>query len=299
MGRIEILTDPEQELSSRHYEQLEAGNILLFPEMPVELPEDDQRFLLCQRQTAASYHKNIAYRPAQDTLTGAASGTDHRELRRILRAYSRQAARVLTKLLPRYAAQSRLDYASYRPFEEDGRKLPLHSRNDLLHVDAFPTRPTNGDRILRFFTNLNPAQPRAWILAEPFDALVERFAGEAGLLGAARRNFPAWRRRLARLAAKLRLHQFAAPPYDAIMHRFHNFLKECQHFQETTPKVRVDFPPKSSWLVFTDMATHAAIGGQFALEQTFIVSRQAMVRPELAPVSILERMSGAELTWRN
>ena len=40
---------------------------------------------------------------------------------------------------------------SYRPVEEATRKLRLKARNDLLHVDAFPTRPTNGWRILRCF----------------------------------------------------------------------------------------------------------------------------------------------------
>jgi len=35
--------------------------------------------------------------------------------------------------------------------------------------------------------------------------------------------------------------------------------------------------------------------GQFALEQTFIVSREAMVLPQQAPISILEKMAGHPL----
>ena len=45
---------------------------------------------------------------------------------------------------PEYARSWRVDYASFRPVEEQGRELPLRHRNDLLHLDAFPTRPTHG-----------------------------------------------------------------------------------------------------------------------------------------------------------
>lgn len=291
-----VLKDATQELSSWHIERLEAGQILLFPQMPLELSEEDYRFLLRQRQTEASYHKNIAYRPAQDTLTGAASGSDREQLRSVLRAYAQQSARLLRRWLPHYAADLRLEFTSYRPFEEQGRKLSLHSRNDLLHVDAFPTRPTHGDRILRFFSNLNLEKPRVWLTSEPFEALAMRFAGEAGLLEAARQRPSPLRSGIARLARRVGLRRFTASPYDLLMHRFHNFLKENQQFQASCPKTRSEFPPKSSWLVFTDTASHAVLSGQFALEQTFIVPRHALLCPETAPVTVLERLAGVPLT---
>ncbi len=296
MELIEV-TDAKRELSPWHYGQIEKGQILFFPEMPVELPDADCRFLLRQRQTEAAYHKNIAYRPVQDTLTGAARGSDRDVLRRILRDYSRQATELLRRLLPRYGENLRVDFTSFRPFEEEGREMSVHSRNDLLHVDSFPTRPTNGDRILRFFTNLNPEKPRVWLTSEPFDALARLLGGEAGLVEEGRRRSRPFRRLVARVARGVRLHQFAASPYDAMMHRFHNFLKENRQFQENCSKHRLEFPPGSSWLVFTDMVSHAVLSGQFALEQTFVVPRQAMLEPEQAPVSILERLTGFSLTW--
>lgn len=284
-----------QELSPWHYEQLEAGSILLFPVMPLEFPEDDYQFLLHQRQTEASYHKNIAYRPAQGILTGVAKGTNRDRLGTILHNYSQHVLQVVRRLLPRYAEKTRLDFTSYRPFEEQGRKLPLHSRNDLLHVDSFPTRPTNGDRILRFFTNLNPQRSRVWITSDPFPALASAFAEEAGLLKAARHEPFHFRQLLGGLGAIARLRGLTRSRYDTLMHRFHNFLKESRKFQETWPQTRVEFPPKSSWLVFTDMVSHAVVAGQFALEQTFIVSRQAMLRPDQAPLNVLERLTGVRL----
>src|SRR5437764_4867581 len=46
------------------------------------------------------------------------------------------------------------------------RQLAQKSRNDLIHVDAFPTRPTNGNRILRVFSNISPDIPRVWVTTE-------------------------------------------------------------------------------------------------------------------------------------
>jgi hypothetical protein len=48
--------------------------------------------------------------------------------------------------------------------------------------------------------------------------------------------------------------------------------------------------------VFTDFVSHAVLQGQYALEQTFIISRDAMVRPELSPLRILEKLAGHPLT---
>jgi hypothetical protein len=49
-------------------------------------------------------------------------------------------------------------------------------------------------------------------------------------------------------------------------------------------------------VVFTDMVPHAVESGRFALEQTYIVPCGALLRPELAPLSVLERLCGAPLT---
>src|SRR5438132_315210 len=54
-------------------------------------------------------------------------------------------------------------------------------RNDLMHVDAFPSRPTHGGRILRVFTNINPREGRVWETTQGFDTIAKSFADEAGL----------------------------------------------------------------------------------------------------------------------
>jgi hypothetical protein len=51
------------------------------------------------------------------------------------------------------------------------------------------------------------------------------------------------------------------------------------------------FPPGATWVCFTDWVSHAAISGQYALEQTFYVPVGAMKRPRLSPLRVLERLT--------
>ncbi len=280
--------------------ELEAGNILYFPRTPFAFPDDDLKFLLGLKQTDASFHKNIAYRPAEDRITGldkSAQGPEVDRLRSIVAGYSRRSAEFLGWLLPAYAGKWKLDYASYRPLEEQGRPARLRARNDLPHVDAFPTRPTNGDRILRLFTNINPSQNRVWITSQTFDVIGPQFAKMLGLPRQQGSNFLA--KALRGIANAAHMPGANRSPYDDFMHRCHNAMKESGEFQENCPKQRWEFPPHSTWIVFTDSVSHAVLQGQYALEQTFIISREAMVQPENSPLRILERLAGHRLTRAN
>jgi hypothetical protein len=277
--------------------ELEAGNILFFPQTPFAFPDDDLKFLLTRKQTDASFHKNIAYRPAEDRITGldkSAAGPEVDRLRAIVAGYSQRSNQFLAGLLRPYAGKWKLDFASYRPLEEQGRPARLRARNDLPHVDAFPTRPTNGDRILRLFTNINPTQNRVWITSQNFDVIGPRFAKMIGLPSGQSSNPIS--KAVRKIARAVHLPGANRSPYDEFMHRCHNSMKEDGEFQRDCPKRRWEFPPHSTWMVFTDFVSHAVLQGQYALEQTFIISRDAMVRPEMSPVRILESLSGHPLT---
>ncbi len=104
------------------------------------------------------------------------------------------------------------------------------------------------------------------------------------------------RRSLIRSARAVGLPLIDRSPYDRFMLRFHHYLKTNQAFQASCPKFRWEFPPNSTWLVFTDMVPHAALSGRFALEQTFPVPRDALLLPHKSPVQILEDLSGTPLT---
>ena len=275
---------------------LERGDVLLCPDTPFEIPPSDRALLLKQRLTEAGYHKNIAYRPGADRVTGVArqQREDRETLRRVLRDYSKTVVRFAAGLFPGYAARWRVDFASFRPQEEAGRRLSTHSRNDLLHVDSFPTRPTRGDRIFRIFTNVNPSAPRVWRTGEEFEELADRFAVSSGLLGRVLR--PGVGRSIASLARSAGLPVKVRPPYDEFMLRFHHFLKENGEYQTSARAEEVAFAPDATWMVFTDMRTHSVLSGQYALEQTFLIARDSLLFPERAPVAVLERLAGREMT---
>ena len=290
-----------QERSRYYCEQLEAGRILFFPTVPFVFPRDHIQALLAKKQSNLRFHKNISYQPQAGSLRGMASDNpaDEAELHAIMRHYSDQATGFVGDFLRPYVGKMKLDFASYRPVEECGRQLTLHRRNDLLHVDAFPSRPTRGGRILRVFVNLNPAQPRSWITSENFTLLARRHAEEAGLKTVARRAGSWWWKALHQLAALPHLFRgrdgVAASAYDQFMLRFHNWLKENDHFQRTCPKTHHEFPPGACWLVYTDSVPHAVLGGQFAIEQTYIIDVEGMVTPHQAPIRVLEELCGRRL----
>jgi hypothetical protein len=283
---------------------LERGEILFFSGIPFNLPKEHQEFLLAQKQAESRFHKNISYRPKSDEIRGVErQGSDdaaHRQLQGIMRNYSAEVTGFVKQLLAPYAGKIARDFASFRPLEEHGRDLPLKKRNDLLHVDAFPTRPTHGGRILRVFTNINPIESRRWLTGEPFQKIAPRFADNAGLGEFAySANSPTgkMRRSAVKALASIGLPVPERSGYDRFMLHFHDWLKENGTYQEEERARPVqEFPPGCTWLVFTDGVPHAALSGRFALEHTFIVPKEALVEPEIAPISVLEKLSGRPLS---
>ncbi|SRR5579875_212791 len=275
-------------------ELLESGRILLFDEPPFELPAQDREFLVAQPWSELRLHKNVSYRPGDDTLRGVAGDASMvRRVHSILRNFSKHVLEFAAEFLAPYAGKWTVDYSSFRPLEEQGRDLPLHKRNDLLHVDAFPSRPTRGGRILRIFTNLNPSKVRVWNTTGAFDSLARRYAEDAGLQRYAKQT--AFRRSVKNLLQQLGASGRGRTPYDEFMLHFHDYLKENADFQQNFPKDRLEFPPLATWLVFTDGVAHAAMSGQYAMEQTLLIPPHALVAPEHAPYRILERIAGRSL----
>lgn len=279
----------ESQSAGWYCDQLERGKIISFPRVPFDFPQADSDFLLSQKQTGSRFHKNISYRPVQNILKGVSSDSPDRErLQGIMRNFSRQAAAFIANFLVPYAGKLKMDFASFRPLEEQNRDLPLHKRNDLLHVDAFPTRPTRGARILRFFVNINPAAERVWNVGEPFDSLIPRLAQAQGITPRFRSGLY---RALAHAAASVGLPVADRSRYDEYMLYLHDWLKENRDFQENWPKQQVAFPPGCAWMVYTDGVPHAVLSGRYALEQTFIVPAEAFVTREAAPIHVLEQMT--------
>jgi hypothetical protein len=265
---------------------LEAGGIVTFPVCPFALPADSERFILFNQRTLSRFHKNITYDPNNDRLAGYEKQPleSVKQLQHILADFSKAARSWLATLLPAYAEAWRLDRASYRPEEEALRKLRPTARNDLLHFDSFPTRPSHGDRLLRLFVNLHPTEARVWATSDDFATLLERYGAQVGVPSSS----AAWPSRLLRVFQP----RARGSSYDQFMLKFHHFLKANEQFQERSPKRLWHFPPAAAWLVFTDGLSYAELRGQFALEHSFFVPPRALARPELAPAAVLERRCG-------
>ncbi|HKV41593.1 MAG TPA: Kdo hydroxylase family protein [Blastocatellia bacterium] len=296
------------EVRARRYcGQLERGEILFFDGIPFSFSEIHREFLLGQRQSGSRYHKNISYRPSKDEVRGFSSAgvEEQRMLQAVFRAYSLEVTRFLSRFLVPYAGHCKKELASFRPLEEEGRDLSHNKRNDLLHVDAFPTRPTRGARILRVFTNIGRTNPRVWNTGVPFGEVAARFAGEAGLDKIASSDSGWLSGMFAGIEAMAgpsiaNLVGTAIPAikrsaYDRFMLRFHDFLKGNAAFQANSNIKHIEFPPGSTWIVYTDAVPHAVLSGRFALEQTYIVPVDALVEPEKSPIRTLERLCGRSL----
>jgi hypothetical protein len=274
---------------------LEDAEVLVLPAPPGLLSDEDRQALLGQRQGSSRFHKNISFRPRTGAVRGLADADARVAMAGIMGRWSAHALETLARLAPRYAQTWELDYASYRPIEESGRELPLLRRNDLLHVDAFLTRPTRGGRILRFFLNVSPAQPRIWRTGPPFHQLAPGQAAPAGLMRYRSRPARAWHAATRVLARSLpALAERRRSAYDRCMLRLHDHLKRDQAFQAAGGK-EWSFAPGACWVVFSDAVPHAVLSGCHALEQTVIVPVAAMARPERAPIRVLEALLGTRL----
>ena len=263
---------------------LEDGAVVFLPALAFRpLPEEAGLFTPAILGTA----KNASFDPASGRLGGtSANGVEAAKLREMIARFSSGTAALVDRIFPRYRGRVTRARASFRPAEIAGRKTTWRKGDTRLHVDSFPATPTGGRRILRVFTNVNPdGRARAWRVGDDFDAVARRFGERlrVPLLGSGH------------LLALLRVTKSPRTAYDALMLQLHDRMKEDETFQRESPQHAIDFPAGSTWLAFTDQVSHAAMSGQYQLEQTFLLPIDALAQPERSPLKILERVKGRPL----
>lgn len=265
--------------------ELEAGNVLFLPRLAFALTAGEQKFLSPQWLEGAA--KNVSFDPRTDKLAHtAARGADFQELAAMMARFAQHAQQLVTNVCPHYRQHLRQGLASFRPVETRGRETSRKKDDTRLHVDAFASRPNHGLRILRVFCNVNPHNsPRVWEIGEPFDAVAQRFAGSVP---------PQWPGS-AWLLEKLHITKGRRSAYDHVMLSLHDKAKLDDDYQRTTARTHIEFPAHSTWMVFSDRVMHAALAGQFLLEQTFYLPVAAMQDERYAPLRILESIYRREL----
>lgn len=291
---------PDLQLSSPQATEktLELGEILHFAECPFPLPTGDDRAFLCRQRIGGLGHKNITFDPETARVSGFRfEACDQAErLRLLLSDFSTNVTRWLAERLPAYAAAWRLDRATLRSEEEATRRVRMTARDDLLHIDAFPTRPSRGDRILRVYVNINETEPRVCVTSDRFAELLDRFGHQVGLPSPMSK---AWIERLGSgLLSFVRPARYLRTTYDQFMVRMHNYLKLNEQFQERCTKRFLNFAPGAAWLFFSDGISHATLRGRCALEHSYFISPDTLALPQESPVALLQQASNAAVLKR-
>ena len=264
---------------------VESGHVLAFPHLPFTLSDAERRLL--DPRCADAKAKNVSLRWPSGELRGAAGEpADLEDLKRMIVRYAEQSEAFALRLFPHYRGKLRRGNTSFRPTDVAGRVRSWRQDDTRLHVDAFPSNPMHGTRLLRVFCNVNPnGEPRRWRVGEPFEAHAQRYLGAIG------KPWPgsAW------LLATLGITKRRRTGYDHLMLQLHDRAKADLAFQRESPQQAVDFAPGTTWVCYSDQVLHAAMGGQHMMEQTFYLDAPDLAHPETAPLAILERLTGRPL----
>ncbi|MBO1809249.1 Kdo hydroxylase family protein [Serratia ureilytica] len=266
--------------------ELEQGKVLFLPELAFTLSE--QEMPLLDPALVDPKRKNISYQPLSGKLTGVAVAERRQQVQQLLERYYQSCRQLIAGLLPEYQEALHHPTGSLRLHPVSAWRASSSWRKDdsRLHVDAFPSRPNYGERILRIFTNINPhGEHRQWRVGEPFPELAQRFMPRLARYSA----FSSWLQHRVRITKTRRSH------YDHLMLQLHDAMKADGDYQQQGPQLALTFPPGSSWICFSDQTPHAAMGGQFMLEQTFLLPVNKMQDPQRSPLKVLEQLRGQPL----
>lgn len=263
---------------------LEAGQVLYFPRLAFAL-QPEERALLTPAVLSPDV-RNISL-DAQGRLKGVAGDAAvQAAVAAMVGRFRQQAEQLVHSLLPHYTPALRLAPTSYRPAQVETRVQSWRADDKRLHVDAFPSRPNYGERILRVFTNVNPdGVPRVWRVGEPLEAVAQRFLPRA-------KPYVRWQ---ARLLQALRVTKSLRSEYDHLMLQLHDGMKSDADYQRNAPQETVPFAAGSVWVCFSDQTPHAVMSGQFMLEQTLHLSAARQYNPDASPLAILSRLTGRTL----
>jgi hypothetical protein len=278
---------------------LESNRIVYFPRCPLPLPDATTLQHLRVELPSRVSSKNISYHPGAQRLRGLDADEATRErVTHTLQEHLKAVTSFLRLVIPHLCIGWTVGKCSFRPIQERGRNLKPHASNELVHIDAGAYGATNGDRILRFFVNVNAQEDRVWASKGPIQTVLERHGTAAGLFDATGRLKLRIHKNLADHAFSLAVrglaqlnplaHVLDSSPYDRAMRQLHNYMKDSDAFKaDMRDYEEIRFPPNSAWMVFTDGVSHASLSGQFALVTTIVVRRKGLLYPRFAPYNLL------------
>jgi hypothetical protein len=262
---------------------VEDGAVVYMPRAGFTMTNREHRFLspdIVDQPRVHSGRARIIYLPtSRRLLKTTLAGADRDDLQAMMARFSAWAKDLVLGLLPDYETGLTQGPATFRPCPRSGPQR--------LHIDSFFFFPTEGQRVLRVLTNIDPdGRPRVWQFGEEaFEPFVRR------LLPQMRHELPGsgW------LLEKLGITKARRTPYDHLMRQMRNITKVDADYQKNTPRKVLEFPTGSTWMLFTDNVLHGAVKGQYAFEQTFWLDVNAMREQERSPLRVLERLHERKL----
>ena len=263
---------------------VEAGKVLYFPRLGFRLRDEEQALL--REDMLAAGTRNVSL-GADGVLKGAGgSAAEQQALAAVIGRFRQQALQLVDGLLPAYRGLLRVAPTSFRPRQVETRAQSVRADDQRLHVDAFPSRPNYGERILRVFANINPhGVPRVWRVGEDFETVARQFLPRA-------KPYRLWQ---ARVLNALHVTKSLRSEYDHYMLQLHDLMKFDEDYQKNGTQVKMPFPPGCLWVCFSDQATHAVMSGQYMMEQTLYLPPGREVNPQSSPLAILTRLVGRPL----
>lgn len=263
---------------------LEAGKVLYFPQLPFDLLPEEQALLTPDIRNPKV--RNISV-DASGHLKGAVGdNATQLSLALMIGRFREQAQSLVHSLLPRYKGALRLAPTSYRPMQVEMRSQSWRADDRRLHVDAFPSRPNYGERILRVFCNINPdGIARVWRVGEEFETVARTFLPRA-------KSYVPWQ---AKMMEVLQVTKSLRSEYDHLMLQLHDGMKGDMAYQERAEQVTMPFAAGSAWVCFSDQTSHAVMSGQYMLEQTLHLPVDKQYHPEASPLAILSKLTGRRL----
>ena len=284
MAEVLELSGLDDPRAAQAVQVLERGGLVLFPDLPFAM-RDEERPLI-DPAILSGESKNVSYDPSTDRLSGSNLEGERLEVgKAMVKRYGARADAILAAVTASYRPHLQKKRTSFRPGAIESRALSPRKDDKRLHVDAFPSSPVQGRRIFRVFTNAHPAgEERIWHVGDQdFEAFAAEYSPRI-----APRAAGAWRETVG-------LTKGRRTAYDSAMLQLHDKAKLDDGWQVSAPKARLAFPAGSSWIVYTDSVLHAAMSGQHAFEQTYLMPISGMAEPARSPLRVLERLTGRAL----
>ena len=263
---------------------LESGKVLHFSNLQFTLSDEEKSLFSPKIQNPKA--RNISV--GSDNVLKGAQGNEHtqKQLRELILRYRNSANNLINSLAPKYSPYLKVSPTSFRPFNIEDRKQSWRADDRRLHVDAFATRPNYGERILRVFMNVNPdGKPRVWRVGDSFENIARQFIP----------SIKPYSRFQVKILNKLGLTKTLRSQYDHMMLQIHDAMKSNEGYQKNSPQQEFKFLTGDVWVCFSDQTSHAAMSGQFMMEQTYNLPIDALYDSISSPLAVLSSITRQKL----